>query len=114
MVNFVRDFVPRCAELCDPLYRLTAKDAAFEWNESHTKAFMEIKKAIASAVTLDFVDPKAELCVFTDASDFGVGGILLQTINDKVTPLAFESKALTSIQRRWSVYEKEAWAIVMC
>jgi hypothetical protein len=50
----------------------------------------------------------------TDASDYGIGGHLFQTIKDEVRTVAFVSKSLTETQLRWSVIQKEAYAIFYC
>ncbi|GKT35302.1 putative nucleotidyltransferase, Ribonuclease H [Aduncisulcus paluster] len=112
LVNFVRDFVPRCATLCAPLYELTEKERDFEWDKNAQEVFDLVKDALKDSVTLDFISEDAELSVFTDASDFGIGAVLIQKRQGRCTPVAFISKALNVTQRRWSVYEKEAWSIV--
>lgn len=50
----------------------------------------------------------------TDASDYGVGGVLYQVKEGKVHIIAITSKSLTPVQRRWSTADKEAYAIVYC
>ena len=47
----------------------------------------------------------------TDASDYGIGGYLFQTIDGKDYPVAFVSKSLSKSQIRWSTIQKEAYAI---
>ena len=47
----------------------------------------------------------------TDASDYGIGAYLFQTLDDKQVPIAFLSKALSAIQQRWDTPEKESYAI---
>ena len=49
--------------------------------------------------------------MYTDASDFGIGGYLYQLINAKERPVAFVSKSLSSTQLRWAIIQKEAFAI---
>ena len=56
------------------------------------------------------IDP---MTLHTDASDYGVGGYLFQTIDAKEVPVAFVSKSL-SVQLRWTVIQKEAFAIFYC
>ena len=50
----------------------------------------------------------------TDASDYGIGGHLFQTIEGQIRTVAFVSKSLTEGQLRWSVIQKEAYAIFYC
>ena len=53
----------------------------------------------------------APITLHTDASDYGVGGYLFQTVDSVNQPIAFVSKLLTSAQLRWSVIQKEAYGI---
>lgn len=50
----------------------------------------------------------------TDASDYGVGGYLFQTVDGKENPVAFVSKSLSKTQLRWARIQKEAYAIYYC
>jgi hypothetical protein len=50
----------------------------------------------------------------TDASDYGIGGHLFQTIKGAERTIAFVSKSFTETQLRWSVIQKEAYAIFYC
>ena len=48
--------------------------------------------------------------VHTNASDFAIGGVLMQDGR----PIAYENKKLDGCQRRWSTHEKELIAVVHC
>ena len=53
----------------------------------------------------------APIALQTDASDYGVGGYLFQTIDGKEIHVAFVSKSLTKTQLRWCTIQREAYAI---
>ena len=53
----------------------------------------------------------APITLHTDASDYGVGGYLFQTVDGIDQPVAFVSKSLNKSQLRWSVIQKEAYGI---
>ena len=53
----------------------------------------------------------APITLHTDASDYGIGGYLFQTIDGKDYPVAFISKSLSKSQIRWSTIQKETYAI---
>ena len=54
----------------------------------------------------------APIRVYTDASDYGIGAYLCQVLQDgSEVPIEFISKTLTKAERKWSTYEKEAYAI---
>ncbi len=48
--------------------------------------------------------------IHSDASDFIIGGVLMQ----KGRSVAFESKKLNETTRRWPTHEKEMWVIIHC
>ncbi|KAK8590647.1 hypothetical protein V6N13_057538 [Hibiscus sabdariffa] len=48
--------------------------------------------------------------IYTDASDFAIGGVLMQEGH----PVAFESRKLKDAERRYTVQEKEMTAVVHC
>jgi hypothetical protein len=48
----------------------------------------------------------------TDASDYGIGAYLFQMVDGDERPVALFSKSLVKEQLRWSVPEKECFAIV--
>ncbi|KAL0434685.1 UNVERIFIED_CONTAM: Retrovirus-related Pol polyprotein from transposon gypsy [Sesamum radiatum] len=54
--------------------------------------------------------PMTSCVVETDASDFALGGVLMQDGH----PVAFESRKLKDVERRYSVHEKELLAVVHC
>ncbi|KAL0307107.1 UNVERIFIED_CONTAM: Transposon Tf2-11 polyprotein [Sesamum radiatum] len=55
-------------------------------------------------------DMSKPFTVETDASDFALGGVLMQDGH----PVAFESRKLKDVERRYSVHEKELLAVVHC
>ena len=73
-----------------------------------------MKQALLSAVGLHLVDPDRGFVLRTDASDYAVGAVLEQVLDDgRHVPMAFWSRVLADGQRRtWTPREKEAYAIV--
>jgi hypothetical protein len=68
-----------------------------------------LKAALVSAPVLALLDFSKDFQIQTDASDCGVGAVLLQQGH----PLAFVSKALGPRTRGMSAYEKEYLAILV-
>ena len=56
----------------------------------------------------------APITLHTDASDYGVGEYLLQTVDSIDQPVAFVSRSLNKSQLRWSVIQKETYGIFYC
>ena len=100
----MRDF----AKITKPLSDLLKKSVSEIWDEHCYRAFWELKRRLTSAPVLKFPEFKKPFEVHTDASDFAIGGVLMQ----EGRPVAFESKKLSDVERRWPTHEKEMWAVV--
>jgi hypothetical protein len=72
-------------------------------------AFDTLKSALVSAPVLGLPDFTCPFVVETDASDLGIGAVLLQ----KEHPIAFVSKSLGPRNQGLSTYEKEYMAILL-
>ncbi|KAL4572161.1 hypothetical protein LXL04_018930 [Taraxacum kok-saghyz] len=77
--------------------------------ESRT-TFDERKAAVMSDPILKLPDFSVPFLVQTDASDFAIGGVLMQEGH----PVAFESRKLNETERRYPVHDKEMTAIIHC
>ena len=89
--------------------------SAVVWTQKSTNAFVDTKIAISRCPLMYFIDDnKLDIRLYTDASDFGIGGVLFQVVGTIWQPIAFLSKSLTLTQIRWSTIQKEAYAIFYC
>lgn len=79
------------------------------WSVEAQAAFEALKQAMVSAPVLILPDFSAPFIVETDASDLGIGAVLMQ--GDQ--PVAFLSKALGPAHKKLSIYEKEFLALIM-
>ena len=70
-----------------------------------------VQHAIVNCQPLYFRDPSAPVHLYTDASDYGIGEYLCQVADSVEYPVSFISKSLSKVEKSWSVYEKEAFAI---
>ena len=61
---------------------------------------------------MPFTDDVSPVSLYTSA--YGIGGVLLQIVNDVWKPIAFVSKSLTAVQLKWSTIQTEAYAIFIC
>lgn len=114
LANYFRDHIRNHSSVVKPLHNLVSnyeKNKLLKWTPEATAAFEEIKTRIANCPTLYFMDAHAPVTVQTDASDYGIGAYCFQTIDGVEKPTAIMSKSLTPEQCRWSVPEKEAYAI---
>jgi hypothetical protein len=108
-VGYYRKFVRHFAILVRPLTDLLKKGSLFVWTRAHTIAFTTLQQALMSAPVLALLNFSKAFQIQTNASEFGVGTVLLQEGH----PLAFVSKALGPRTRGLSTYEKEYLAMLV-
>ena len=112
MANYLNAFCPNLSSVIHPLFQLTRKDADFQWSSVHTSAFEAARKLIADAPCLAFFDQHKPVTLQVDASDYGLGGALMQADSSgKLQPVAYMSCQLKPNEVQWAQIEKEALAI---
>jgi hypothetical protein len=78
VINFIKNHIPRHAEICKPIARLTRKDIPFSWAEAQQSVFDRVKAIIAKAIMLEYPNPNHPFNLYPDASDFAMGTVLAQ------------------------------------
>ena len=113
LAGYYRRFMQNYAEITYPLTSLLKKRNKFIWDEPCQFAFDKIKAAITSYPILKSPDFGKPFKLATDASDYGVGAVLFQTVGKDDSPVAFFSKKLNSAQCKYSTIEKETLSLVL-
>ena len=114
LAGYYRKFIRNYASKVKVLTDLTKKGKPdkLEWTSIHNEAFCEIKKELSSESVLKLPDVEKPFILRTDASDTGLGAVLLQEHNCMLFPVAYISKKLLPRESRYSVMERECLAIV--
>lgn len=112
-VNYDRRFCKDFAQLTLPLLPLLRKGVLWKWGPEENEAFNQIKRAFLNTVLLKHPRLGERFFIETDASNLAIGGILYQrtTAGDK-NIISFNSKILKNHQLKYTVTEKEAYAIL--
>lgn len=101
-----RKFVKNYAVIDSPLTDLLRKDC-FLWSAAASTTFHALKKAIVSTSVLRLPDFSKSFVIDTDASDVGLGAVLLQDNRS----IAYHSCKLGARSKSASTYIKELHAI---
>nr|KAG5691976.1 hypothetical protein BaRGS_011367 [Batillaria attramentaria] len=112
-LQFYGKFIPNLATMAEPLYRLTKKANPWKWGEEEQAAFEQLKNVLSSDQVLIHFDPEKPVGLACDASNVGIGAVLLHRYPDgSERPIANVSKTLSAAERNYSQIHKEALAII--
>lgn len=114
MATYCAKFIPNFSDLSEPLRQLTTKNAHFRWTRQEHSAFDNIKSALTSDTVMAYFDPTKQTELTTDASPWGLSAILSQKTpsNDDRRIVAYVSRCLSVVEKKYSQTEREALAIV--
>ncbi|KAG0736415.1 hypothetical protein G6F57_014086 [Rhizopus arrhizus] len=111
LCNFYHRFMKNMSSIAAPLYKLLRKDQGWRWEDAEEKAFQRLKEMMSELPELGYPDSNLPYEVHCDASNTGIGAVLVQMGR----PIAFASKSLSPAQRNYSTTEREclavAWAL---
>ena len=112
MVNYLAQFIKDMSQLTHNMRLLLKKNALFQWTESHEANFQRLKESISSDTCLMYFDTSKPITLQVDASQVGLGGVLLQEDSQgRTRPVAYASKALTPCETRYANIEREMLAV---
>ena len=117
---FFASFTPNYSTLTGHLTDLTKK--TFDWKEStwkhdYRKEFKAFILGLQNACELFYPDYNLDWVLRTDASELGVGAVLLQRFlpddggPEVMQPIAFVAKKFTDTAKGWSTIEQEGYGI---
>nr|AAL68643.1 polyprotein [Oryza sativa Japonica Group] len=109
LTGYYRKFVCHYGILSKPLTNLLRKGQLYIWTSETEAAFQALKQALITAPVLAMPNFSEPFIVETDASDKGIGAVLMQHQH----PIAFLSKALGPRHQGLSTYEKKSLAIML-
>ncbi|CAH2210808.1 jg24696, partial [Pararge aegeria aegeria] len=113
--SWYRRFIPNFSALASPLNKLTSqkKNApSFCWTPEAESSFKKLKECLVTAPVLSCPDYSKPFEVHADASDFGLGAVLTQTLDGNEKVIAYMSKSLNDQERNYSATEREALAVL--
>jgi hypothetical protein len=112
MVGFYGRFIDRFSQIAEPLHALKRKNARFVWGDVQQNAFEQLKEALTMPPVLQIPDFSKEFTLICDASDCAISAVLHQKIGEDLAPIAYSSRLLSAVERRYSIHERECLAVI--
>ncbi|KAG0754152.1 hypothetical protein G6F16_012429 [Rhizopus arrhizus] len=114
LAGFYRRHVQSFGELVVSLNKLLKKNEPFVWTQEQEQASKTLKECIINAVQLKYPDPSKPYKLYTDASDIGIGAVLVQLDEElnEDRPICFLSRKLLPNEMNYPIVEKELLAVI--
>lgn len=112
MTSWYRRFIPNFATVVAPINNLLRKNSKFLWTDSCTAAFEKLKEFLVTAPVMNCPDFSRQFSIQTDASDYGLGAVLVQEYSDGERAISYISRSLNKNERKFSATEKECLAVL--
>ncbi|KAK3005238.1 hypothetical protein RJ639_016158 [Escallonia herrerae] len=108
LANYYRQFIKGYSAKAAPLMDLLKKGKVWEWSKRCQTSFEGLKEAVTEEPVLALPDHTKVFEVQKDASNFSIGGVLMQEGH----PIAFKSHKLNDTERKYTVQENEMTTVV--
>ncbi|XP_076063452.1 uncharacterized protein LOC143038314 [Oratosquilla oratoria] len=114
MVGFYKMFIPQAADYTGPLSNLLRKTVRepLPWTEELLFLFNHLRLVLSSNPVIRLPDTSLTFVLRTDASNHGLGAVLLLYHLDYPHPVAFASRKLLDRESRYSTIEREYLVVV--
>ena len=109
LAGYYRKFIKNYGLISRPLTDLLKKHSQFWWTPQLQHCFDTLKQALVTAPVLSLSDFTKEFTIEIDASDKGIGVVLMQQGH----PIAYLSKSLSKRSQTLSTYEKECLVVIL-
>jgi hypothetical protein len=109
LASYYKCFIKNYGIISYPLTNLLKKGVVFLWSSTVQQAFEAVQHALSIAPVLSLPDFNKPFVLEIDASNLGIGAILLQEGH----PIAYPSQSLSRTNQGHSTYEKECLAILL-
>ena len=107
LVNYCGQFIPDLATISEPLQKSTRKSTMFTWGESEEESFQTLKQKLCDAPVLSYFDKTCHTQVIVYASPYDLAAVLVQKQNGQNRIIAYASRTLSQIERKYSQTEKK-------
>jgi hypothetical protein len=113
LCNYYRKFVEGYTNISAPLYAMTTKEDNFLWTKRRIEIFELLKEKMCSPPVLTHYRQDRPHRIHTDASQVGLGAVLLQQENEGCwKPVSYISRRTTQAEANYSITELEGTAVI--
>ena len=110
--NYFSRYIKNFSTTAAPLYNLLKKDTKFKFSDEAYESWKKLKESLTNDCLLVHFNPAKAIKLMVDASDYAVGGVLLQKEEDW-RPIAYYGQKLLKYQKSYTVTEKECLAVIV-
>jgi hypothetical protein len=108
LVGYYHWFIPNFSKIDKSMIKLLEKEAKFKWKPQCEESFLTLKKLLTTAPVLAQPDIEKSFDVYCDASDMGIGGVLMQDGRS----IAYASRQLQRHEEHYPTHDLELLAVV--
>ncbi|UYV84065.1 hypothetical protein LAZ67_X001038, partial [Cordylochernes scorpioides] len=112
MCSYYRRFIKNFSKIAAPLQILLKKDQKFIWTQEQKDTFESLKKALMQKPVLGHFKESAITKLYTDASSYGLGAVLVQIQENQENPIPYASRKLSKAEKNYSTTERECLAVI--
>jgi hypothetical protein len=109
LVGYYRRFILNFSKIVKPITELLKKGNKYVWSEACDEAFKHLKKLLTTSLVLAQPDTAKPFDVYCDASDTGLGGVLMQEGHG----ISHSSRQLRHHEEHYPTHDIELVAVVM-
>jgi hypothetical protein len=108
LAGYYRRFIPNFSKIVKPMTKLLEKEAKFKWSPQCEEAFLTLKQLLTTALVLAQPNIEKPFDVYCDASDTGIGGVLMQEGHT----ITYASRQLRRHKEHYPTHDLELLAVV--
>ncbi|GKB72029.1 putative reverse transcriptase domain-containing protein, partial [Tanacetum coccineum] len=108
LAGYYRRFIANFSKIAKPLTLLTQKNRKYEWGKKEEEAFLTLKNNLCDAPILSLPDGIEDFIVYCDASNQGLGCVLMQRGN----VIAYASRQLKIYEKNYTTHDLELGDVV--
>ena len=114
LIGYYQKFIPNFSAIACPLTDLTRKGNPniVIWEQEHENAYKALTGALSKPPVLRLPQFDQVFILRTDASNYGLGAVILQEHEEMKSPVFYASRKLKGPELHYSVIEKECFAVV--